>query len=44
MERVRSTDLNISKCIIVHVIQARYRNQNMIKKKKVDTPTKAELI
>lgn len=43
MERVRSTDLNISKCIIVHVIQARYRNQNMIKKK-VDTPTKAELI
>lgn len=42
MERVRSTDLNISKCIIVHVIQARYRNQNMIKK--VDTPTKAELI
>lgn len=33
MERVRSTDLNISKCIIVHVIQAWYRNQDMIKKK-----------
>lgn len=44
MERVRSTNLYISKCIIVHVIQARYRNQDMRKKSRYAHKSRTNII